>query len=82
MRNGVQDTVMQAFLFENVVAGETRKRSVKEYRKGAKERLHTVPGDRRARPCGYTHTEAPIQGKRGTPSEKWNARHGDASVFI
>ena len=74
--------MMQAFLFENVLGGETRKRSVKEYRKGAKERLHTVPGDRRVRPRMYTHTEAPIQGRMGTPSEKWSARHGDASVFI
>ena len=74
--------MIQAFLFENVLGGETRKRFVKEYRKGAKERLHTVPGDRRVRPRGDTETEAPIHGKRGTPIEKWNARHGDASVFI
>ena len=55
MRNGMQDTVMQAFLFEKGLAGETGKRSMKEDRKGAKERLHTVPGARRGRIRIYTH---------------------------
>ena len=54
VRNGMQDTVMQAFLLEKGLGGETRKRSIKEYRKGAKERLHTVPGDRRVRTRIYT----------------------------
>ena len=64
MRNGVQDTVMQAFLFEKMAGGETGKRSIKEDRKGAKERLHTVPGARRDRIRVYTHRGAGTREER------------------